>query len=101
MDSGEVVLYEAGGYISNHKDRAFETPKYTEEQAQKLISPKLTVENIRLALIPTNSTEEKRCYEFNCESADGQNILVYINTATLKEEEILILLKSDGGILVK
>jgi len=54
-----------------------------------------------LALVPTDSVEEKRCYEFSCIAADGQEILVYINTATLAEEEILILCKSDGGILVK
>lgn len=101
MDDGEIVLYEAGGYISNHTDRAFKTPEYTEEQARELISPKLTVQEVGLALIPTDSVEEKRCYEFTCVSADGQDILVYINTATLAEEEILILCKSDGGTLVK
>lgn len=101
MDNGEIVLYEAGGYISNHKGRAFETPKYTEEQARELISNKLTVEKVGMALIPTNAVEETRCYEFTCTSADGQDVIVYINTATLAEEEILILLKSDGGILVK
>lgn len=101
MDNGEIVFYESAGYISNHTNRAFETPKYTEEEAQALISSKLTVNNVKLALIPTDSVSEKRCYEFACTSGDGQEILVYINTATLAEEEILILCKSDGGILVK
>lgn len=101
MDSGEIVLYEAGGYISNHTSRTFESPRHTEEEARKLISKKLEIQNVSLALIPTSATEEKRCYEFSCISADGQEILVYINTATLAEEEILILCKSDGGILVK
>ncbi|MBQ6848214.1 MAG: germination protein YpeB [Clostridia bacterium] len=100
-DNGEIVFYEAGGYIANHRSRAFETPKITEEEAQSIISPKLTVNSVRLALIPLNSLEEKRCYEFACTSADGQEILVYINTAALLEEEILVLQKSDGGILVK
>lgn len=100
MDNGEIVFYEAGGYISNHKDRAFQTPEITEEEARSLISSKLTVNNTRLALIPTDSVEEKRCYEFSCISDDNQEVLVYINTAALVEEEILILQKSDGGILV-
>ncbi len=100
-DNGEIVFYEAGGYIANHRSRAFETPKISEEEARNIISPKLTVNNVRLALIPLNSLEEKRCYEFACTSADGQEILVYINTAALLEEEILVLQKSDGGILVK
>ncbi len=101
MDNGEIVFYEAAGYIANHKERAFETPKITESQAESIISPKLTVTSVRLALIPLDSIEEKRCYEFTCTSADNQEVLVYINTAALIEEEILILQKSDGGILVK
>jgi len=101
MDTGDVIFYEAGGYISNHIDRTLKTPKYSEEEAKKIISPKLKVEDVRLAVIPTDSVKEKRCYEFLCTASDGQEILVYINTATLAEEEILILCKSDGGILVK
>lgn len=100
MDNGEIVFYEAAGYISNHKDRAFQTPEITEEEAGTLISSKLAVNNVQLALIPTDSVEEKRCYEFSCVSNDNQEVLVYINTAALVEEEILILQKSDGGILV-
>ena len=101
MDTGEIMLFEASGYISNHTERAFETPQYTAEQAREMLSPKLTVNNTALALIPTNSGGEVRCYEFSCASEDGQYILIYINATTLKEEEILILLKSDGGTLVK
>ena len=100
-DNGEIVFYEAGGYIANHKSRAFQTPQVTEEEARSIVSTKLQINDVRFALIPTNNIEEVRCYEFSCTSADGQEILVYINTATLKEEDVLILQKSDGGILVK
>ena len=48
-----------------------------------------------------HSTEEIRCYEFHCQAPDSTEILVYINPSTLEEEDILILLKSDGGTLVK
>lgn len=101
MDTGEIVLYEAGGYISNHKDRAFKVAKYSEKKASKIISDKLEIKKVQLALIPTDSEGEERCYEFACISNDGQEVLVYINTATLAEEDILILCKSDGGTLVK
>ncbi len=101
MDSGEIVFFEAGGYLSNHKTRAFNSPKYTSSQARKIISKNLTVKNISLALIPTNRTEEIRCYEFRCTAEDNTEVLIYINTQTLEEEDILILIKSDGGTLVK
>ena len=100
-DNGEIVFYEAGGYIANHKPRAFKTPQITEEEAKSIISPKLRIDSVQLALIPTDNLEEQRCYEFSCTSADSQEVLVYINTVALKEEEILILQKDNGQMLVK
>lgn len=101
LNSGEIVFYEASGYLSNHKTRAFNSPKYTAEEAQKIISQNLTVKSYDLALIPTNRTTETRCYEFRCITEDDTEVLIYINTQTLDEEDVLILLKSDGGTLVK
>ncbi len=101
MDNGEIVFYEAGGFITNHHERAFLTPVYTEAEAEAVLSDNLTVKGVGFALIPTNSTKEIRCYEFHCITTDNTEILVYINPATLEEEDILILLKSDGGTLVK
>lgn len=101
MDSGEIMLYEASGYLTNHTERAFETPAVTEEKAAEIVSPKLKIRETALALIPTESGGEVRCYEFVCVSEAEQDVLVYINAVTLEEEDILILLKSDGGTLVK
>ena len=100
MDTGEIMLYEASGYLTNHKTRAFQSPAHTEEEAKQLLNTDLTVRETAIALIPTDG-EEKRCYEFLCSGKKGEEILVYINVSTLKEEEILILLKEDGGTLVK
>ncbi len=99
MDTGEVVFYEAVGYLSNHKSRAFETAKYTEAEARQKLSNNLKVNKISKALIPTNSGQ-KRCYEFACSDGDI-DVLVYINALSLKQEDILILLKNDGGTLTK
>lgn len=101
MDTGEIMLYEASGYLTNHQERAFQTPVYTAEQARAVLSEKLVAKKTALALIPTSSGKEVRCYEFLCTSEETEEILVYINVLTLKEEEILILLKSDGGTLTK
>ncbi len=101
MDNGEIVMYEAAGYIANHHERAFLSAEYTKEQAAELLNPNLTITGSGIALIPTNSGGEVRCYEFACTAKNGDEILVFINLSTLKEEDILILLKSDGGTLVK
>lgn len=100
MDSGEVMLYEASGYLSNHTERAFETPAYTAEQATQKVSGELKILKTSIALIPTDNQREERCYEFLCQDGDTE-VLVYINVLTLEQEEILILLKNDGGTLAK
>lgn len=101
MDTGEIMLLETEGYLTNHTSRAFRTLETTAEQAKEKISSDLEVEKVAIALIPTDGGREIRCYEFLCKGYDNQEILVYINGQTLEEEQIYILLKSDGGTLVK
>ena len=73
----------------------------TIEKAAEKVNKKLKIRNMELTLIPTDAGGEVRCYEFLCETEDEQEILIYINAVTGEEERILILLKSDGGTLVK
>ena len=101
MDTGEIMLLETAGYLANHTTRAFREPMFTIEEAKQKISSDLKIEKSTLALIPTNAGGESRCYEFLCRTEEKGEILVYINANTLDEEQIFILLKSDGGTLVK
>lgn len=101
MDTGEIMLLETAGYITNHTERAFKIPEFTEEQAAEKISSDLEISETSMALIPTDSGGEVRCYEFLCKTQENQEILVYINVLTLEQEQIYILLKNDGGTLVK
>ena len=43
--------------------------------------------------------EEKLCYELECEDDTGGTVLVYVNAMTGAEEEILLVLLTDGGVL--
>ncbi len=101
MDNGEIMLFEASGYLTNHTERAFDPPALTAEEAMKKVSPRLTVRETALALIPTDGGREARCYEFVCQAEDGTELLVYIHAVTGAEQDILILLKGDGGTLTK
>lgn len=101
LDNGEIVFLETKGYLFNHTERAFRVAEHTQEEAQEKISRLLTVNNVNVALIPSDSTAEKRCYEFACTAEDGREVLIYINVQNLNEEQIFILLKTDGGVLVK
>lgn len=98
LDNGEILGFDARGFLVNHRERDFGEPKISEEEALEKISKSLSPESVRLAVIPTDSVEEKLCYEVKCK-ADGRNILVYVNAMTGDEEEILILLEVDGGTL--
>ncbi len=101
LDNGEVVLLEAGGYLANHYTRTISTPKYSIEQAQEKLSKTLTVQSVRRVIIPTDGNQEKHCYEFACKGLNGEDLLVYVNVSNLEEEQILLLLKTDGGTLTK
>ena len=101
LDTGGIVVYNATGYIMNHTDRGALTPKITQEEAQKSVSPRLKVESGSLALIPTPGLNEVLCYEFQCTGENEDRVLVYINASTGMEEQIFILMQSDSGVLVK
>lgn len=101
LDNGEVVRYEPMGFLMNHRERSGLTAKLTVQQAQKSVSPNLTVGRSRLALIPIAGNGEKLTYEFLCSGKNKERVLVYINASTGYEENILILQQTDRGILTK
>ncbi len=98
LDNGEVVGFEANGYFMNHRERDLGTPKITQEQARKLVTKGENIKSSGLALIPTNYGTEILCYEFTGKLED-RDFLVYINANTGKEEQVLIIINSEEGIL--
>lgn len=101
LETGNVLSFDARGYIMNHTQRTLETPKITQEQAAKSVSPLLRIISVESAVIPTESKGEKQTYEFHCKAQDDSELLVYIDKQTGFEDDILLLLYSDGGILTK
>ena len=98
MDTGEICSVECTGYIFNHTIRQKLIPQITEEQAKANLSKDMKLENTRLAVIPTVSNSEVLTYEFKGKIEDN-TFLIYINANTGKEENILILLETEGGLL--
>ncbi len=102
LDTGEILKYDADGYLMNHAQRSPQTPALTEAQARASISPLLTISGKgRLTVIPSASLSETLTWEFHCTAEDDTELLVYINAESGMEEEILILTRSDNGILVR
>lgn len=102
LDNNEVVSFDARGYISNHKQRTVPEEKYTMEQCAANISDLLTITSGRKVLIPTKTGGEVFAYEYHCVSKkDSSEILVYVDTQTGKETDILFMLYTDDGIFTK
>ncbi len=100
LDTGEVVSYQATGFLMNHHARPAATNLITTEKARESVSSFLTIEKEALCCIPTAGLHEVLCYEFTCIGQNNDHVLVYVNAETGLEEQILILLQSDGGMLV-
>lgn len=98
LDNGEVVGMESNGYIMNHEKRGNLAPALSKQDAREYVSEHLTIDSSKLVLIPKDSKREVLCYEFKGTS-NGRNFLIYINANTGREEEILLLIESETGIL--
>lgn len=101
LQDGSVLGLDARGYLVNHHQRQLPSPQLSPEQAQQMLSPLLTVDSVRPALIPTSGKNEAAVYEFFCTSSTGDRVLCYINTATGAEEQLLLLVQTSNGTLTK
>ncbi len=99
LDNGEILGFDARGFIMNHRERDFDRPKLSESEARKSVSSKLNIKNVKLCSIPLEDTTEGYCYEFTCENKHGNHVLVYIDCDTGRELEILMLFESETGVL--
>ena len=100
LDNGDVLSFEAHGYLMNHGARELSAPAVTGDQAMAEVDGSLTVLSRQLALIPTGGAYEVLCHEFKCQNTDGGHVLVYVNAADGQQERILLLLEDERGTLV-
>lgn len=98
LDTGKIIGMESKGYLMNHKQRELSAPLISLEEARSHVSTQLEVTATKLALVPKDSLKEVLCYEFKG-TFNGKNFLVYINADNGHEEEILMLIESEGGVL--
>ena len=101
MQNGEITSFDASGYIYNHHNREKLTPLISKDDALKKINNSLKIIDSQLVLIPTEWKSERYCYEIHCKADNGQEILSYIDSLTGEEDNLLLLLYGDGGVLTK
>ncbi|MBR4242000.1 MAG: germination protein YpeB [Eubacterium sp.] len=102
MNDGKIVALDAQTYLTNHIQREKFSAILSEKEAAAKVSPYLDINSVKKCVIPKENGKEKECFEFSCTSTQtGEDALIYINSQTGREEDIMILLHTDGGTLVK
>ncbi len=99
LDNGDILSFDMRGYLTNHTIRELPPPKISGDYAMTLVSGSLTPLSSRLCVIPSAGKNEIFCYEVRCTGMEGENILVYLNAETGREEQILILKIGSSGVL--
>ncbi len=102
LDKGEPVALDTSAWLSNHRVRSLRKEQVSIEEARDSLAECLTVLSEGKALIPTDSGKEVLCYEFHCkDSLSDSEVLVYVDCLTGKEQDIMLLLYEDDGVMTK
>lgn len=97
LDNGEIVGFEAMGYLMAHHERKIPAPEITPDEARERVAMGLEVTGeVRLAVIPTETLDEVLTWEVPA-SLGGDRFLVYINAQTGDEEQILRIVRTSEG----
>ena len=98
LEKGDVVGFDAEGYLLNHIRRSLPEPADRDEAASRVASG-LVIRSDRLAVIPTEGKGERYCREFLCDTPAGGKCLVYVDALTGEEAKVLLLLEDENGTL--
>lgn len=99
LDDGSLQSFESSGYITAHYERDIPAAAVSVEKAREKVPPDIKILGTGLTLIPTEGKNEILCHEFECEDANGQRYIIYVNALTGEQEKIFILLQDENGTL--
>ena len=97
---GEVVGMESLNYIFNHTARDIETPVVSERDAIAGVSEDISVENVRLVLVPTKGDSEKLAYEVYGTKGE-EKYFVYVDAERGDEIKIMYVVDGERGLLLQ
>ena len=98
LHDGSICGFESNGYLFNHKERTIPTPVIPKGTALSNLNSNLQIEQVNMACIPRDNGTECWCYEVKAKAND-KTFLIYINTITGHEEEILLYVEDANGSL--
>ncbi len=97
LDNGDMLGAEATGYCSGHHDRVLK-PTISEKTARALVSPRISVEKVSLAVIPDGDSE-RFCYEVYG-SYKGLDYFIYLDAHTGAQADVLRVIDSNQGSMI-
>ena len=98
-ETNMVIGIEAKSYYTNHVEREIGKATLSENQAELKLSEDISVESVRLALVPIGNSTEKLCYEFSGEF-EGSTYYIYIDANSGRQVEMFKVIKSTEGTLL-
>lgn len=98
LDNGEVLAYEAKGYLMNHRER--ETPEFVPFSVEAHVNPGLDISSVNRALIPKDDGQEVYAYELKGK-LHNRDYLIYLNAKTGDTEQIFLVVENENGILTE
>jgi len=99
LNTNTVIGWEASSYAYNHEERDDLIPQLSEEDARKLVSKNLNIDNQKLCVIPLDYVGETLAYEFSGTYNDF-NYYLYIDAYTGNQVRVLKVVQTDEGELV-
>lgn len=98
LDNGQILGMDATSYWMNHVERTLPDVAISRAEAAELVSAQLAVENVQLAVIPTEGGGEKLCWEVEATFGSGR-FFVYLDGQTGQETQIFRVIETEDGAL--
>ena len=89
LDDGTVCGFSSASYLDTHRARTLPTDIIGIEAGQAAVPGTLQVMDTRTALLRLYGARETLCYEYLCETDDGQRCVIAVNARTGQQERIL------------
>lgn len=98
LDNGEILAYEANGYLMNHRER--EIPEFLPLDVTRYIHPDIQISTVHRALIPTDDGREIFAYEIQGK-LNNRDYLVYVNAQSGHTEQVFLVVANENGVLTE
>ena len=91
LDSGAVCGFSSAEYLDTHRIRALPEDVIGAEAGRAAVPGSLQVLDMRTALLRLYGARERLCYEYLCETDDGQRCIIAVNARSGQQERIRLL----------